>query len=106
MILGTSTGCYKFPFEDDFRIFGCMMNRQGKTCDTVEERMQSANKALCKDIKIYESKDVPWRIECQRLVDHVYAVFSLRKRNLVVDTADIGKMKGWENNDRKVCGAP
>ena len=40
MILGTSKGCYKFAFEDEFRILGCVMNRQGKTCDAVEERMQ------------------------------------------------------------------
>ena len=51
------------------------MNRQGKTCDAVEQRMQSADKAYWKDIMIYKSKDVPWRIKCKRLVDHVYAVF-------------------------------
>ena len=76
MILGTSKGCYKFPFEDEFRILGCMMKRQGKTCDAVEERMQAATKAFWKDIKIFKSKYVPWRMKCQRLVDHVYAVFS------------------------------
>ena len=27
MILGTSKGCCKFPFEDEFRILGCMMDR-------------------------------------------------------------------------------
>ena len=76
MILGTWTGCFKFPFEDEFRILGCKMNRQGKTCDAVKERMQSANRAFWKDIKIHKSKDVPWRIKFQPLVDHVYAVFS------------------------------
>ena len=30
MILGISTGCYKFPFEDKFKILGCAVNRQGK----------------------------------------------------------------------------
>ena len=30
MMLGTSKGCHEFPFEDEFRILGCMMNRQGK----------------------------------------------------------------------------
>ena len=39
------------------------MNRQGKTCAAVEERMQLANRAFGKDIKIYKSKDVPWRIK-------------------------------------------
>ena len=61
MILGTPKGCYKIPFEGEFRLLGCMMNRQGKICEAVEDRMQTANKALWKDIKIYQSKDVPWR---------------------------------------------
>ena len=76
MILGTSKGCYKFPFEEDFRILGRVMNRQGETCDAVEERMQSANKAFWKDIMMFKSKDVPSRVKCQRLVDHMYAIFS------------------------------
>ena len=81
MILGTSKGCYKFPFEEDFRILGRVMNRQGKTCDAVEERMQSANKAFWKDIMMFKNKDVPSRVKCQRLVDHVYAVFSFGSEN-------------------------
>ena len=39
------------------------MNRRGKTCNAVEERMQSANKAIWKDIKMLKSTDVPWRIK-------------------------------------------
>ena len=31
IILGTSTGCYKFPSEDKFKTLRCAMNRQGKT---------------------------------------------------------------------------
>ena len=81
VILGTSTGCCKVPFEGEFRILRCMMNRQGETCDAVEERVQSAKKAFWKDIKIHKSKDVPWRIKCQRLVDHVCAVFSSGSEN-------------------------
>ena len=45
------------------------MNRHGKTCDAVEERMQSANKAFWKDIVIYKSKYVPWKVKFQRLVN-------------------------------------
>ena len=30
MISGTSTACYKFPFEDTFNVLGCAMNRQEK----------------------------------------------------------------------------
>ena len=35
------------------------MNRQGKSLDAIEERMQSANKAFWKDIMVCRSKDVP-----------------------------------------------
>ena len=58
MILGASKGRNKFPVEEEFKILGCLMNRQGKTCDAVEERMQSANKAFWKDIKIYRNKGI------------------------------------------------
>ena len=61
MILGMSKGCYKLPLEEEFKILGCMMNRQGKTCDAVEEIMPEGNKAFWKDIKIFKSKDVLWR---------------------------------------------
>ena len=44
----------QIPIEDEFRILGCVMYRQEKTCDAVEERMQSANKAFRKDIKILQ----------------------------------------------------
>ena len=43
MILCTSESCNKFPFEDEFWIEGCALNRQRKTCDGVEEQIQSAN---------------------------------------------------------------
>ena len=26
----TKTGCHRFPFEELFKILGCIMNRQGK----------------------------------------------------------------------------
>ena len=78
MILGTSKGNYKLPFEDTFKILGCAMSRQGKTCDAVEERMQSANKAFSKDILIYKSKDVPWKVEWSTSggPHHVYEVLA------------------------------
>ena len=64
MTLVTSTGCYQFPFEDTFKILGCALLPEGKTHDAMEERMQSANKAFCKDILIFKSKDVLWKIKC------------------------------------------
>ena len=50
-----------------FLILGCAINRQGKSLDAIEERMQSANKAFGRDILVYRSKDVPWGIKCRRL---------------------------------------
>ena len=81
MILGTSMGCYKFSFEDTFKILERTMNRQGKTCDAEEERMQSGNKEFWKDSVIYKRKDVPWKVKCQCLVDHVYVVFAFGSEN-------------------------
>ena len=78
------------------------MNRQGKKCDAVEERMQSANKTFWKDIKIYKSKDVPWRIKCQRLVDHVYAVFSFGSEIWSWTQQTLEKLKRGKNNDEVV----
>ena len=73
---------------------GCAVNRQGKTHDATEERMQSANKAFWKDIQTYKSKDVPWK--CQRLVDHVYAVFAFGSENWSWTVLTFDKIKGWE----------
>ena len=72
------------------------MKRQGKSRDAVEERMQSASKAFWKDILIYKSKDVPWKVKCQRLVDHVCAVFAFGSENLPWTIQALEKIKGWE----------
>ena len=50
---------------------GCATNRQGQSHDAIEERMQRANEAFWKDVLTHKSKDVPWKVKCQRLVDHV-----------------------------------
>ena len=50
MILGTLKGCYKVPFEDEFKILGCLMNRQGNECGAVQERMQLTKQSLWKKI--------------------------------------------------------
>ena len=96
MILGTSKGCYKFPIEDTFKMLGCAMNRQGKTCDAVEERMRSINKAFWKENVIYKSKDVTWKVKCQRLVDHEYAVFAFGSESWSWTLQTMEKIKGLE----------
>ena len=34
-----------------------------------------------KDVKIYRSKDVPWRVKCRRMVEHVYSVLCFGSEN-------------------------
>ena len=41
----TGGGSFRFPLKEKLKILGCVMNRQSKTLDAIEERMQSANKA-------------------------------------------------------------
>ena len=42
---------------------------------------------------IYKSKDVPWKVKCQRLVDHVYAVFSFGSENWSCTQQTFEKLK-------------
>ena len=43
--------------------------------DCLEERIQHANMAWWRDVKIHRSNDVPSRVKCRRMVEHVYSVF-------------------------------
>ena len=54
----TTTGLHKLPFEK-FKIPGCTFKQAGRTQDSQELRMQTANKAWWRDVKIDRSKDVP-----------------------------------------------
>ena len=76
VLIATNGLMYRFPLYETFKILGCAMNRQGRSLDAVEERMQSANKVFGWDILVCRRRDVPLRIKCRRLVDHVYSVFS------------------------------
>ena len=96
MILCTTSGCHKVLFEEKFKILGHAMTRQGKSQDAIEERMQSAKKTFWKDVLIYESTDVPWKVRCQRLADHVYAVFAFGSENWSWTVLTLDKIKGWE----------
>ena len=97
VLIATNGLMYKFPFEEKFKILGCAINRQGKTLDAIEERMQSANKAYWRDIQVHKSKDAPWMTNCRRLVDHVNSVFCFGSENWswTVQTKD--RIKRWEN---------
>ena len=94
--IDTKSGRQKFPFEVEFKILGCAMNKQGKTQDAIEERMQSASKASWKDFLIYTSEDIPQKIKCRRLVDHVFAVFSFGSENWSWTIKTLERIKEWE----------
>ena len=75
---------------------GNAMNRQGKSHDDIEGRLQSASKTFWKAILIYKSEDVPWKVKCQRLDDHVYAVFTYGSENWSWPTQTLDRTKGWK----------
>ena len=58
--------------------------------------MQSANKAFRKDTLIYKSKDIPWKIMCRRLVDHVFPVFSFGSENWPWTMQPLERIMEWE----------
>ena len=82
-------------YKQKFKILGCAMNKQRKTLDAIEERLQSANKAHWGgDILVHKSKDVSWKT--RRLVDHVYSVFSFGSENWSWAICTMDKIKRWE----------
>ena len=84
------------PFEEQFKILGCTLNRQGKTHECLEERMLRANKAWWKDVKIYRRKDVPWRVKCRGMAEHVYSVFCLEVKIGRGSHATLDRIRRWE----------
>ena len=66
--------------EENCKFLGCILSRQGKAHEGIEERMQSANRACWRDVKIYRSKDVPWRVKGRRMVEHVLQRFFLLRK--------------------------
>ena len=101
--ISIDTERHRFTFEEQFKILGCAMNRQGKTHDAIEERMQSANKAYWKDVMIYKSKDVPWKIKCRRLGNHVYAVLSFGSENRTWTENFLERSRDGRQRQRNVC---
>ena len=48
------------------------------------------------DILIYKSADVPWKVKCQRLVEHVYAVSAFGSENWSWTIQTLERIKGRE----------
>ena len=90
------TGLHKLPFEKKFKILGYTFNQVGRMQDSLDERMQSANKASWRDVKIYRSKDVSWRIKCRRVVVQVCSVLCLGSDNWSRRSAIMDRVKGWK----------
>ena len=74
---GASGSGHRLPFVDRFKMRVKTSHREGKIQDSLEERMQGANEAWWRDVKICRCKDVQWRVKCRRMVDQVYSVFVL-----------------------------
>ena len=98
LTIGTKTGHHRVPFEEFFKIRGFSLNRQGKTHEGIEERMQSANKDWWRDAKIYRSNDVSWRVKCSRMVEHLYSVFCFGGENW---SWTLDRIKAWETKAMK-----
>ena len=65
------------------------MNRQRKTRDTIQFRLQSVKKGCRRDIQVYRSEDLSWRIKCRRLMEHMYSF--LLGVKLVMDNSGRGQ---------------
>ena len=62
----TRTGQHRVPFKIYRKILVYTLNQARKTQDGLEN-MQNANKAWWRDVKIYRSKDVPWKRKMQKI---------------------------------------
>ena len=93
----TMTGRQQISSWREFKIFGCAMNRQGKTDGC--ERIRSANKAWWRDVKIHRNKDVPWRVKCRRTVENVYSVFCFGSENWYWSQENFGQNQRKGNKD-------
>ena len=71
----TRTGLHKLSFEKKFKILGDVFNQTERKLDSLDERMQSANKVRWRDMNIYRSKDIPWRVKCRRMKEQLYSAF-------------------------------
>ena len=74
MVIETSSRRHILPLADDFTILEHLFSRDGRMQISLEQRMQSANKAWWRDAKKYRCKSVPWKVKCQRVFGRVRSV--------------------------------
>ena len=53
IVINTRSGQHNMPFEKSFKFLGYRFTQDGRTQESLEERMQSANKAWWRDVKIF-----------------------------------------------------
>ena len=82
MVIKTEAGEHMLPFT------------------SLEERMQSANKAWWLDVKICRSKDVPWRVKCRKMVDQTVQCLLFWRGKLVLESDCYGQ--DWRVGDESV----
>ena len=80
----------------------CFLQRRSRIargrCRTPwSEIIQNADKAWWRDVKIYGSKDVPWRVTCRRVVDQVHSVFCFESENWCWSQAVTERIRGLGN---------
>ena len=96
MTTRTRTRLHKLPFEKKVKTLGYTFNQTRRTQDSFEERMQSANNAWWRDVKMYRSECVPWRITCRRSVEHVNSVFCFGSESWSWCGAIMDRIQGWQ----------
>ena len=56
-----------------------------------------------RDAKTYRSIDVPWRIQCFRIVDQVYSVFIFGSESWLWSQQALNRIEEWVMDLRDVC---
>ena len=59
-----------------------------------KKKMQSANEAWWRDVKIDRSRDVPWRVKCRRMLDQVCSVLCFASENWCWSQTVLDRIKG------------
>ena len=65
MMIKTLKATHNLKKKKKNKNVGQIWNPAGGTQESLEGKMQSANKAWWRDAKICQSKDLPWKIKCR-----------------------------------------
>ena len=93
MEIKTTTGATQAAFSRRSSRFRETFLKEPDAKDHLEERMQSANTAWWREMKINRSKDVPWSVKCKRMAEQLYSVFCFGRSWSVAIPA---KIIDWE----------